>query len=241
MYHNCDFDFSSYLRRSLFTLIPILATILIALILTTSFALAQGQNFSIFPVDSRPYNLTYGEWSAKWWIWSLSIPEENNPITDQTGKNCGINQQGPVWFLAGTLGGSVTRECDIPPDRAILLSPLNIECSYAEFPVMKAEKELRDCAQWPGATVEVTIDGVSIQNISKYNVQSPIFDVTLPENNVFGAPAGPTKAVSGGWWVLLRPLPPGDHQIIFGGSVIDNPTTGTQGFAVEATYNLNVQ
>jgi hypothetical protein len=241
MPHNCDFNILFYRQRSLFGLISGVVAFLVTLILLTSFALAQGQNVSIFPIDSRPYNSTYGEWSAKWWVWALSIPEENNPITDQTGENCDINQQGPVWFLAGTLGGSITRECIIPPDKAVLLSPLNIECSYAEFPTMKTEKELRDCAQWPGATVEVTIDGIKIQDIEKYNVQSPIFDVTLPENNIFGAPSGPTKAVSGGWWVLLQPLPPGTHQISFGGSVVDNPTTGTQGFAVEATYNLNVQ
>jgi hypothetical protein len=241
MYHNYDSNVHSYGQRSLFALVSIAAASFIMLILSTSFTSAQSQNFNIFPVDSRPYNLTYGEWSARWWIWALSVPEENNPITDQTGENCDINQQGPVWFLAGTLGGSVTRECSIPPGKAILLSPLNIECSYAEFPAMKTEKELRDCAQWPGASVEVTIDGVNIQEIDKYNVQSPIFDVVLPENNIFGAPAGPTKAVSGGWWVLLEPLQPGKHQISFGGSVVDNPTTGTQGFAVEATYSLNVQ
>jgi hypothetical protein len=240
MHHNYDSIFF-HLERSLFVSISILATILITLILFSSFASAQGENFGIFPVNSKPYNLTYGEWSAKWWIWALSIPEENNPITDQTGENCDINQQGPVWFLAGTLGGSVTRECSIPPDKAILLSPLNIECSYAEFPTMKTEEELRDCAQWLNAAVEVTIDGIKIQELDKYIVRSPIFDVTLPENNIFGAPAGPTKAVSGGWWVLLRPLPPGNYQISIGGSVVDNPTTGTQGFAVKATYDLNIQ
>jgi len=51
----------------------------------------------------------------------------------------------------------------------------------------------------------------------------------------------PTKAVSGGWWVLMKPLPPGDHVVSFGGSVVDNPTTGTQSFATKATYNLNVK
>lgn len=106
---------------------------------------------------------------------------------------------------------------------------------------MKTEKELRDCAQWPGGSVEVTIDGVKIQELEKYNIQSPIFDVVFPENNIFGASAGPTQAVSGGWWILLEPLPPGDHQLNFGGSVVDNATTGTQSFATEATYNLNIK
>lgn len=227
-------------QMNLTVIIPILGS-LITLISLTALASAQSQNIDTFPMDSKPYNSTYGDWSAKWWIWALSIPEENNPITDQTGENCAINQQGPVWFLAGTTGGSVTRECDVPAGKAILLSPLNIECSYAEFPAMKTEKELRDCAQWPGASVEVTIDGVKLQEIDKYNVQSPIFDVVMPENNIFGAPTGPTKAVSGGWWVLLQPLPPGNHQLSFGGSVLDNPTTGSQSFATEATYNLNIK
>ena len=193
MHHNYDFNILSFRQRSLFAVISVTVTFLIMLILLTSFASAQGQNVDIFPIDSRPYNLTYGEWSAEWWIWALSIPEENNPITDQTGENCDINQQGPVWFLAGTLGGSVTRECDIPPDKAILLSPLNIECSYAEFPAMKTEKELRDCAQWPGASVEVTIDGVKFQDIDEYNVQSPIFNVTITREQHIWSPGWPTK------------------------------------------------
>jgi hypothetical protein len=228
-------------RQMNLTVIILIVGSIITLISLNALPSAQSQNIGTFPIVSKPYNSTYGDWSAKWWIWALSIPEENNPITDQTGENCAINQQGPVWFLAGTLGGSVTRECDVPAGKALLLSPLNIECSYAEFPAMKTETELRDCAQWPGASVEVTIDGVKLQEIDKYNVQSPIFDVVMPENNIFGAPAGPTEAVSGGWWVLLQPLRPGNHQLSFGGSVLDNPTTGTQSFATEATYNLNIK
>jgi hypothetical protein len=223
------------------TIISVVSAFIIPLIPLTEFVWAQSPNTNIFPIDSRPYNSTYGEWSAKWWIWVLSIPEDNNPVTDPTGEKCAINQEGPVWFLAGTTGGSVNRECDVPAGKAILFSPLNIECSFAEFPAMKTEQELRDCAQWPGASVKASIDGKNIEGIEQFKVQSPLFDVTLPESNIFGAPAGPTKAVSGGWWVLIKPLSPGNHQLNFGGSVVDNPTTGTQSFATEAMYNLNVK
>lgn len=222
-------------------IISVVSAFIVPLISLAEFASAQSPTVEIFPIDSRPYNSTYGDWSAKWWTWALSIPEENNPVTDPTGENCAINQEGPVWFLAGTTGGSVNRECDVPAGKAILLSPLNIECSFAEFPDMKTEQQLRDCAQWPGASVEVTIDGKRLDGIEQFEVQSPLFDVTLPDNNIFGAPAGPTKAVSGGWWVLIKPLSPGNHHISFGGSMVDNPTTGTQSFATEATYNLNIK
>ena len=70
--------------------------------------------FEVFPADSKPYGLTYGQWAAKWWQWSYSIPEENNPIKDTTGKDCAINQSGPVWFLAGTAGRSAEKKCTIP-------------------------------------------------------------------------------------------------------------------------------
>lgn len=221
-----------------------LILVVLSLITSTSFialASAQGVNENIFPIDSKPYGLTYGEWTVRWWQWALSIPQDNNPITDKTGKNCALNQEGPVWFLTGTTGGSVVRDCTIPAGKAILLTPLNIECSYAEFPALKTEKELRDCAKWPGASVEVTIDGSKIQDIQKYQTQSPIFNVVFPQKNLFGAPGGPTQAVSGGWWLLLKPLSPGKHTIHASGNVIDNPTTGTQSFATEVTYRLTVQ
>src|SRR5947209_6336709 len=33
----------------------------------------------VHPPCSKPYGLTYGEWSAKWWQWVYSIPVGTNP------------------------------------------------------------------------------------------------------------------------------------------------------------------
>src|SRR5215212_4006685 len=70
---------------------------------------------NIFPPDSDPYGLTFGNWTTKWSQWAYSIPTENNPLIDDTGENCSQaqNQTGPVWFLAGTAPGSVERTCTI--------------------------------------------------------------------------------------------------------------------------------
>jgi hypothetical protein len=59
---------------------------------------------SVFSSDSKPYNFTYGEWTARWWQWGYSIPKNINPAYDDTGKNCAQKQNDPVWFLAGTYG-----------------------------------------------------------------------------------------------------------------------------------------
>ena len=34
---------------------------------------------SIFPIESKPYGLSYGDWSVRWWKWLLSIPKSDNP------------------------------------------------------------------------------------------------------------------------------------------------------------------
>jgi hypothetical protein len=38
----------------------------------------------------------------------MIIPNDTSPAGDSTGKSCATNQQGPIWFLAGTFGGAAT-------------------------------------------------------------------------------------------------------------------------------------
>src|SRR5690242_6912625 len=70
--------------------------------------LAKAQSSpNVFPIDSKPYGKTYGDWSTVWWQSILSIPIDKNPLKDNTGKDCSQGQSGPIWFLAGTGGGAV--------------------------------------------------------------------------------------------------------------------------------------
>ena len=58
----------------------------------------------IFPLDSEPYNLSYIEWTVKWWQWFLLTPKSINPAVDGTGEYSYMNQPYKhVWFLAGKL------------------------------------------------------------------------------------------------------------------------------------------
>lgn len=146
----------------------------------------------------------------------MAIPQNNNPITDQSGKNCAVNQNDThVFFLAGTTGGSVQRVCIVPTDKAILIPILNHVCSFAEYPKYKTESELRNCAITGenGGTLEGTIDVQNILNLDGYRVQSQLFNVTFTDHNIFGTPSGKTQAVSDGWWVFLQPLATGKHEI----------------------------
>jgi hypothetical protein len=48
--------------------------------------------------------------------------------------------------------------------------------------------------------------------MSEYRFQSSLFNLTLPENNVMGVPAQETQGVSDGYFVILKPLPKGEHE-----------------------------
>jgi hypothetical protein len=224
--------------------------VLIVLLLTSNsqFAWAQAptsntSNPAIFPPDSQPYGLTFGEWTAKWWQWAHSIPIENNPMLDQTGEDCAQaqNQTGPVWFLAGTSGGSAERICTIPAGKAILIPIINAiytrTASETEEEMRTTIKEYIDTV----TTLEASIDGVPLQNLSNYRVQSLAFNVTLPKDNVIGEPEGTYLAVSDGYWVFLEPLPPGEHEIRLHAAIID-PTaiSPTPSFETVVTYHLIV-
>ena len=97
--------------------------------------------------------------------------------------------------------------------------------SEKELPKFKTESDLRGCAITGnnGGTVQATVDGKNLQNLDRYRVQSPLFNVTFADHNIFGAHAGMTQAVSDGWWVFLQPLAPGKHEIHFSGVLVANP------------------
>jgi hypothetical protein len=210
-----------------------------------------------FKADSKPYGLTYEEWTAKWWQWAYSIPKDVNPAYDDTGRYCTQGQSGPVWFLTGTYGHPVDRYCTIPFGKAILFPILNSECSFAEFPNLKTEKELRQCSKEMEDTVnylEAKVNGIGIKDLGKSRIQSPLFNFTLAKNNILELPPQTTtQAVSDGNWVFLKPLAIGKHVIHFkGGLKSINATTaaetnssnyafaGPYGWDYPVTYHLTI-
>ena len=120
---------------------------------------------------------------------------------------------------------------------------INVECDTTLTPSLHTEQDLRACAKADQDNViekEIIVDGITIENLEKYRFQSPLFNMTFPENNVVGAKPQTAKAISDGFWVLLEPLSPGKHEIHFKG-VLGNPTaTGTTNFALDVRYVLTV-
>lgn len=83
-------------------------------------------NPGVHPPCSVPYGLTYAEWSGNWWRWIWSVPAPVSPIADATGQYCAEGQSGPVWYLAGTFGGTAERSCTIPTGVSVLFPVFNV-------------------------------------------------------------------------------------------------------------------
>lgn len=205
---------------------------------------AQGRNPNpgVIRPDATFRGLSYAEWGAQWWstVFSLPVVEGTHPYL--TGGAFGGDKG--VVFLAA-LSGGVTLEVTVPAGAAIFFPVVNSECSVLEPDPFHGddEAELRACANGhidntSGLFTE--IDGVPVQNLDAYRVESPLFEFTLPEDNLFqffglDAPAGTTSpAVDAGIYLLLAPLRVGTHTIHVGG------TFDHMGFSIDTTFHITV-
>ena len=184
---------------------------------------------------------TYGEWSARWWQWALSIPTAVNPILDTTGANCAQEQVDDVWFLAGNFGGTVTRACTIPAGKRIFF-PLINNIGFKPFG-FETLNDLRNLAAGfinSVTALSCTLDNAACTtaNLSNFRVRSPSFTVKAPAHALLPpgflrVPGNTDSIVSDGYWVLLSPLASGTHTLNF-------TATTSGGFSLNVTYNITV-
>ena len=203
-----------------------LAAVVLALLVSNPLAPAHERNPNpgILPIRSEPFGKSYGEWAAAWWQWALSIPADHNPVSDKTGRFFSQGQCGPVWFR-GAFGSSGERTSIMPEGKALFMPVYNwlfgagvFDCDPTvpgvpcDVPTLRALA----AANTEAATVlDVTIDGVAVKNVRAYRAASPEpFSVTYPENSVVGVAAGTYyPQVTDGYWLMLAPLPKGEHTI----------------------------
>jgi hypothetical protein len=210
-----------------------LLAICLALALTANRAPAAN-NPGVFPVSLKTYyGKTYGEWVVSYWQWAMSIPISVSPwANDPSGAYAATGQSGPVWFLGGTLGDSVTRNITIPADKAIFLpvhqwifGALVFDCDPSNpgvtCDVQTLKKTAADATK-AATVVEVTIDGRMLSDTKDYRATSSpsAFNVTVPADNITTAFGVPTPAgtygphVADGYYMLLAPLSAGSHVIV---------------------------
>jgi hypothetical protein len=193
------------------------------------------------------------EWTQNWWAYMFSYGCEEFPILDEDGSKAVPSTAGPVIFLPGNFGGSTTRAITVPGGKALLFPVVNTLWSYhpcyglADEDAAHANGTLEEFIlsqinpALDGATnLSVTLDGYSFTNLAQYRFTSGFYNfVPNPElADCFGDPCllqTDLIWLTGGYWIMLKPLQYGQHTLNFTGTVPAN------GFELDITYNITVE
>ena len=221
----------------------------VALLVAATPASAERHQARVFPPGAHPFGQTYSEWAADWWTWAVAQPVDVNPILDPTGEQCALGQQGRVWFLAGTFGGTATRTCTVPKGTALVFPVLNnlSGAGSSDPPEQQTEEYQRSVATPPmlaATDLSASVDGVAVKNVRRYFEESPVFRLVLPADNIFGVDSSclpsPTPdagcvvfpTVDAGYYLVTKRLKRGTHKIHFAGTA--------PGFSLDVTYKITV-
>jgi hypothetical protein len=195
-----------------------------------NFVQAQGSDPYSYSENSSPYGIPYKDWTAKWAAWLDSLPRsqnwnfQNSPGVKYKAEDCSYSQDlsSPVLFLPWVgieRGTTATQTCIVPHNKPVLL-PVDAGTSDYSDPTVKTKTPAELVRIVSKSNVypnpfDATLDGKPLHliNDDAHKVQSDLFNLTLPKDNVWGEPEGPDKAITQGWWIMLKPLPPGEHTL----------------------------
>jgi hypothetical protein len=222
--------------------------LMVAFFVAASPASVQADDNPALPPDFRLHGKTGNQWDAEWWQWAYKIQLDEHPMQQAGEVDCGAFQHGRVWFLGGTFGGvppGSSRTCTIPKN------------TYLWFPVLNwvlwrpgdcvTDQECHDVARFYGdatQNVVVTVDGVPIPDVEAYRYHSDIFKFKIKPGGVHEGDPNNTEyphlipglmydGIGDGYYMMLKPLPPGPHTIHFSAD-------STFGFSVDMTYHITV-
>jgi hypothetical protein len=252
--YRSSLNYSHYLLKYRLEMIPSMRRVSITVMMfiitppfISNFALGNvlGQDDEsesyIYLVDSEPFGIPYYKWTESWWNWLVSTPTDSNPALDMDGKECqeGMHYKYPVLFLAGSLNETASRNCAVPSDVSIFFPATTSYC-YNTLSVNRTEAQLRTCAalQKSDMNTEVNIDGSELNtfayDITDARVQSNLFGIEVPEDNILGISAQNVSGIAAGDWVFLKPsvFSPGTHKISFTGNL--------NGTLSNVSYSLNI-
>jgi hypothetical protein len=197
------------------TCLRVAIAIVAALAAASSAESAAADQRSVLPPDARIAGEAQPQWSVRWWQWAASFDYPESPVADRTGERCAAGQDGPVWFLAGVYGSApVKRTCEVPAGKWLFFPIVN----YVVFPPDGSTPSCQTVTAQARASTDdpvdlaVFVDGASVANLAKHR-QSSADCFNLGER----AGQDVYPAASNGYYVMLRPLPPGKHEIKWGG------------------------
>jgi hypothetical protein len=155
--------------------------------------------------------------------WVLGSAE--SPVL--TGS-CGAVMDGMFFLAPAAAPGTTELDCDLPTGMPILVL---VGVTFSEIPTWGADDAavLADArATWAGVTGNsLWVDGAE-QDVAGHFREAGVFDIAIEEGSIEDIqcasltppcvidfePPGPVRLASIGIFAVVRPLPPGEHEIV---------------------------
>ena len=217
-----------------------------------TFAQNGNPNPGIIPPNAVYGGLSYGEWQAKLNQWQLGVPAADNPLLLGNEDKIANGQPHHVWFLGNTLP-VVDRHFTVPAGKALFATIFSVEADNSlciDPDTNYTVDELRAIAKSvvdSFTDIEVEVDGVPINDVAAYRSTSPVFEATLPDNNILqflgctdALPGTYGPMVADGYALLLAPLPVGEHTIHIAAVVIVDQSDPSKDVDVDITWHITV-
>jgi hypothetical protein len=216
----------------------ITAALAAALVTAPTATAGSPRSADVFSSNQLPFGLTYAQYQTLAWQQVIALPASINPEIPQNPDNCSLGTR-HVRLLVGAFA-DVERACTIPAGNAVVFSPIAIECSTLEAPPFHGDTtaQLLACAHgWADTvtSVRASVDGFPVDNIDAYRVVSRPFPIAPPDDNILGVAGGSGFGASEGWWIVSKPLSPGNHTISWHVTGVD-PASGP--YEGAATYHV---
>ncbi len=185
----------------------------------------------VIDADAIVVDRTQVEWSEAYLQWIATFARGNSPVSDTTGAQCAVRQEGDVWFLATSDGTApVERSCTIPAGKTLFVPiATTLERSGNKEPVCETMVRIAAGSLAHSTQLTMTVDGIAIDNLPSHRLATgDCFALGVRQ-----VPRSTAKtAVADGYYVMLAPLTAGQHTLVVGGRY-DNTTLST-------TYRLDV-
>jgi len=182
----------------------------LVLMLSTTTLAAPTRKAAVYPPSAHVNGATLVDLAVAWGHWGWQ-PADTSPILNPRCEASGI---GKIWFAPVSIGAEQELDCTIPAGAKLLITPGGYECSTAEGNGETLE-ELTECAETNFANEicceQLIVDGVELVDLDPYILTTP--GQVLDGPNLFGE--DPTLSVERGWYILLRPMSVGEHEVFF--------------------------
>ena len=178
-----------------------------------------------------------GKTLGELWTTVLELPADDNPFTS-ADKCVELDQRGARRTTVPFSAAGSTITCEVPLATKIFVTAWTSECSTLEKGVYHGDDEesLRACARLADENVKepiVTFDG---RRLRLQEVETPLLNVVMPEDNILDAKAGAAgQSVGHGWVVQINPMRVGTHTIL-----ITNNGINAEGVDITGTNTTTI-